>query len=129
MAMNELQAAIGLEKLKLLDEQNSKKRAIVELYNSLLNLNNKSLHVYPVMVLNRSKLILKLAEEGIETSVHYTPIHKQKYYQGFGFAGVKLVNSEKWGRQELSLPLFSELTEDEIKFVSERVKPMLKTKQ
>ncbi len=62
----------------------------------------------------RAELATYLKERGVATQIHYpTPVHLQAAYAGAGYRRGDLPESEAWGDEELSLPLFPELTDDE----------------
>jgi dTDP-4-amino-4,6-dideoxygalactose transaminase len=117
MAMNEVQAAVGLIQLKKLNKLNKKRRKIVSFYNQTLGLENSSLHVYPIMMENRGRFMNYMKRNGIQTSVHYRPLHKQPAYKTKGH----FPKSEEWGIKEASLPLFSGLSHKQVKYISSKV--------
>lgn len=117
MAMTEVQAAVGLAQLKKLDGLNQRRKVIIERYNKAFNLSNSSLHIYPIFVKNRKEFIQQMARLGIQTSVHYKPIHLQPAYR----SNLSLPKSEEWGRREVSLPLYPELTMEQVDFVCQAV--------
>ena len=88
--MNEISATIGLEQLKKLDGMNERRKDIADMYHHGLHWDripfdeNCSYHIYWLIVQNRKKFRKKMLEHGIETGVHYTPIHffdaYAKYY-------------------------------------------------
>jgi len=115
--MNEFSASIGLEQLKKLDKMNSIRKKIAKRYSQELNLENKmpyhedcSYHMYWIQVKNRERFMKKMAQNGIETGIHYLPIHKMKYYS----KKVKLPITETVSRKIVSLPMHPNLTERDI---------------
>lgn len=104
MNMNDMQAAIILTRLKKLEQHNKNRAMICDCYNTAFGLNNKSLHVYPLMVENRNEFIKQMAKEGIQCSVHFKPIHLQPAYKKW-LADNMLPKSEEWGKKAVSIPL------------------------
>jgi len=137
--LHTLQAAILSVKLKHLDEWNKKRKTNAELYNRLLRgissiqlpLDNNSeiqsvFHVYQIITNKRDELLAFLNQNGIETNIHYpVPIPLQPAYQNYGFGNFSV--SERLAKQTLSLPMFPELREDEINYVSDKIKEFFET--
>lgn len=133
--LDSLQAEILSVKLPYLDEWNKKRHRHAEKLTILLKeisgittpVESKNVsHVYHLYVIEsdkRDQLQLYLQKKGIETGVHYpTPIHLQLPYREKGFKeGDFPVTEEKAGRM-LSLPMFPELTDDEIIYIAESIK-------
>ena len=73
-------------------------------------------HVYAVRTRNRDGLRSLLQANDIQSGVHYPiPVHMQKAYAEFGFAEGDLPVTEQAAREQLSLPMFAELTEAQIR--------------
>lgn len=115
--MNEFSAAIGLVQLKKLDRANNQRRKIVRRYYDEISLENKmpfdkgcSYHFYWIRVKNRTAFRKKLSENGIETGIHYRPIHTFSFYK----SKIKLPITEKVGSEIVSLPTHPNLTESDI---------------
>jgi len=115
--MNEISAAIGLIQLKKLDNANKKRRAIAKRYFSELGIDNKMpfsnncvYHFYWIRVKNRKKFMKKMYEKGIETGIHYNPVHKMSYYKN----KIKLPITEKITNEIVSIPTHPNLTKSNI---------------
>ena len=122
--MNEFSAAIGLEQLKKLDKMNNIRKKIAKKYSKEISLENKmpfdngcSYHFYWIRVKNRTKFRKKLSEKGIETGIHYKPIHTFSFYK----SKIHLPKTEKIGREIVSLPSHPNLTEDNIEKIIKTV--------
>jgi dTDP-4-amino-4,6-dideoxygalactose transaminase len=63
-------------------------------------------HLFVIWVKNRDKIRARLLKKGIETSIHYLPIHLEPYYQKLGFRKGSLPIAEKMGREVISLPTY-----------------------
>ncbi len=132
--LDELQASILRVKLKHLDSNNLKRIALAETYSKLLNPNNIVLpvispgikhvfHLYVVRVSNRQKYQNELAYSNIFPGIHYEwPVHLNEAYSSkIGRAAGGLDNTEYVAGTVLSLPMYPELTNDEIGYISEVV--------
>ena len=115
--MNEFSAAIGIEQLKKLDRLNAKRKEIAKRYSKQIELETKmpfnqesSYHYYWILVKNRDHFMQKLKENGIETGIHYLPIHKMKFYR----QKTKLPITENAGKSLVSLPTHPNLDENDI---------------
>lgn len=129
--LDEIQAAILNEKLKFLDQENQHRRYIADLYlkeihNPAIELPCKNIdtetyaqHVWHLFVIRtkyREKLQQYLAENGVQTLIHYPiPPHKQQAYQEWN--GLSFPVSEQIHAEVLSLPIGPTLSMDEAKQV------------
>lgn len=127
--LDSVQAAVLNVKLKYLDQWNARRRAIAARYHRLLadiplKLPREAkgaghvYHLYAVRVpeQKRDALAKFLLEKGIETAVHYRlPVHRQPFYERLTTKNQRrLPIAEKVTSEILSLPLFPEMTEDEV---------------
>jgi dTDP-4-amino-4,6-dideoxygalactose transaminase len=131
--MSEIQASIGRAQLKKLDRFIQRRRKIANLYSNLLNIPEvitpkekpwafNSYCYYVIRAKNRNKLKMLLGEKGIETKIHYFPIHLQHPFKKLGFKKGMFPVTEKISKEILSLPLFPELKENEVKYIVEKIK-------
>lgn len=80
-------------------------------------------HIYPVRVANRDDFIKRLLEKGIQTGIHYPiPLHLQEAYAFLNLKAGAFPVAEACCREEVSLPMFPELTGDQIGYVAETIK-------
>jgi len=131
--LDELQAAILRVKLRILENWNARRRQIATLYTELLGRSSlvlpteapDAVHVYHLYVVRsdcRDALREQLRRAGIGTGVHYPlPAHLQEAYRDLGYSSGSLPVTECLAREVLSLPMFPELTEDEVEQVVEAV--------
>jgi dTDP-4-amino-4,6-dideoxygalactose transaminase len=132
--LDELQAAILRVKLRTLDADNARRRHLATLYDELLTASSVTVptemfygehvyHLYVVRSAQRDELQAFLKERGIVTLIHYPmPIHLQPAYRGrLGDAG-SLPETERAVQQVLSLPMFPELSEVEVRQVAEAIR-------
>jgi len=132
--MDGIQAAILSVKLKHLNTWNSLRRAHASYYQKLLlNVPAVSLpkempyarhiyHVYAVRSTERERLRHALTASGIECGVHYpVPIHLQEAYAARREGAGSFPVAEVCAKELLSLPMFPELTEDQVVYVSSEI--------
>jgi dTDP-4-amino-4,6-dideoxygalactose transaminase len=134
--LNTVNAAIGRIQLKRLNAWNEKRRKNAALYNELLSdldevilppVGNSQVkpvyHLYVIRVKMRDKLRKWLEDNGIQCGIHYPlPIHLQPIYKKlFNFKGGEYPISELVSQTCLSLPMFPNLTSDEIRYISEKI--------
>lgn len=75
-------------------------------------------HLFPVRVPRRVRVIESLRGEGIGTGIHYSPaVHRQPPFRSNGDQPPQLPGAEGWSREELSLPMFAQITEVEVEAV------------
>lgn len=125
--LDTIQAAILNVKLKYLESWNKQRRKLAKLYDQLLpefgqpenNAENLAIyHIYAIKIKNRDEVIKKLVSKGIGAGIHYPfPIHQLKAYQYLD--DKSFPQAEKWATEELSLPIFPELTEEQIYYISQ----------
>ncbi len=115
--MNEFSAAIGIIQLKKLDKLNKKRKKIAKLYSEKINLEQKmmfdencSYHLYWIQVKNRNQFRKKMNNIGIETGIHYRPVHTFSLYE----TNRHLPVTEKAGNEIVSIPVHPNLSNDEI---------------
>ncbi len=132
--LDNIQAAILRVKLKILSKWNRKRVENAKLYNKLLkglplvlpkirSNYNHVFHLYVVRIKERDKLAKFLAGKGISTQMHYPiPIHLQPAYRELGYKMGDFPIAEKLASEILSLPMFPELTNSEIKYICSQIK-------
>ena len=136
--LDEIQAAVLGVKLRKLDEWNTKRNIVAGWYNQYLDRSIKTqlihsdassaYHVFAILVADRDKLQTHLADKGIVSLIHYPiPIHLQECYQYLGHKKGDFVNAEGIMSKILSLPLFPELTEEEVQIICSTVNKFVQT--
>ena len=136
--LDTLQAAVLRVKLKWLDEWNQARRRNAQLYNELLantdvvtpveaSYAEHVYHLYVVRIQDRDGLQEYLQSKGISTGIHYPiPIHLQEAYRYLGYQRGDFPITEENAEQMLSLPMYSELTEEQIQYVVEAIHDFVK---
>ena len=136
--LDAIQAAVLRLKLKRLEYWNQARRENAAYYTKLLSKVDgvemieetefaKSVyHLYVIMVDDRDGLQKFLGEKGIGTGLHYPiPLHLQKAYAGYGFQKGDFPNTERNTSRMLSLPMFPELTHDQIDYIVDCINEFL----
>lgn len=126
--LDEMQAAVLNVKMRTLEQRNDARRAIARRFtegidNPLVETpaphpdSEHVYHLYVVRTPHRDALRAWLSSRGIETQIHYpVPIHEQEAYRDLS-RGVSLPVTERLSREIVSLPIWSELRDDEIEWV------------
>ena len=135
--LDELQAALLHVKLRHLAEWNARRRQLAEIYDGLLSGTDLVLpeapqdgahvyHLYVVRAKERDRLQERLRERGVGTDIHYPlPAHLQPIYTHLAPAG-GLPVTERLAREVLSLPIYPELTQQEVEAVAVAVREALR---
>lgn len=125
--MNDITASIGLVQLEKLERMNRRRRKIVQMYNNAFRDINwietpvereyvkSSCHNYVIKTPYRDQLNLYLKNKNIATGVHYMPIHLHLYYKNKFSANVPI--AEKIWTRLLTLPLYPDLTEEQVNYI------------
>ena len=142
--LDAIQAGLLGIKLKSLPEWNGKRRHNASLYSNLFQTLHPTpntllppyvpdwskpvFHLYIARVPQREKLQAYLNENGIGTGLHYpVPVHLQKAYAGNGYKEGDYPITEMVSSEILSLPMFPELTEEQINYVVNKIMEFYKT--
>lgn len=131
--MTDVQAAMGITQLKKLEKFKQRRREIVDFYNKNLDVNhlieqdfsNACFHLYPILVEDRKEFYLKARECGLNLQVHYIPVHTQPYYRQFGYKQGDFPNAENYYAHCISLPLYYDLQNKDLKEIVRRIKGLL----
>jgi dTDP-4-amino-4,6-dideoxygalactose transaminase len=131
--LDSLQAAVLRVKLRHLDAWNQARRRVADLYDELLAGSGLALprtagyaehvhHLYVVQSADREGLRQHLESQGIQAGIHYpVPIHLQEAYRNAGRGPGSFPVSEAQAQRVLSLPLYPELTKDQVRRVASSV--------
>ena len=131
--MTDIQAAIGIEQLKRLDENRKKRAAVAERYTQFFNdfdfvktpevrsRVTHGWHLYPVIIdfnmlnIDRDTFITALGAENIASNVHFIPVHMLGYYvKKFGYKPGDFPNAYKAFSSEVSLPIYPQMSRNDI---------------
>jgi len=131
--LDELQAAILRVKLPRLKAWNARRQAIAARYTAgLAGLplelpltapgNDHVFHVYAILTERRDALQQFLADRGVPTLIYYPrPLHLQAVYADLGLREGQFPRAEAVSRRILPLPMYPELTDEQVEFVVEQV--------
>ncbi len=131
--LDELQAAVLRVKLRSLDKDNMQRQKLAQTYNEILADAGLTLpkvrsgvshayHQYVVRLPKRDALRNYLRQAGVGTLIHYpAPVHLQPAYQGRLPIVAPLQFTEQFARQVLSLPMFPQLSDEQIRYVAEGI--------
>ena len=140
--MTDIMASLGLAQFKRYPEILKRRREIIEKYDDLLaeldvtpmkhydQTYASSGHLY-LLRLNgkdeafRNDLITKLAEKGVSSNVHYKPLPMLTAYKDLGFKIEDYPNAFDMYRNEITIPLHTLLTDEDIEYVVESLKQSL----
>ena len=146
--MTDIQAAIGLAQLERYEGMLERRHEIIRAYNEVLSgynvqvLNHASSdnehdehkssgHLYFVRVADideqkRNELIEKFAAAGVATNVHYKPLPMMTAYKNMGFDIKDYPNAFEMYKNEITLPLYSRLTDEEVEYIIKTSQDVLK---
>lgn len=140
--MTDINAAIGLAQMRRYNGLLKRRQEIIKKYNEAFKdlpvkvLNHKdenhisSGHLYLVRIdgineQKRNEIIIKMAERGIACNVHYKPLPMLTAYKNLGFDIKNYPNAYKNYENEVSLPLYSKLTDEEVEYIIDNFKNII----
>ena len=132
--MTDIMAAIGLAQLERYEGMLARRQEIIHRYNEALKPYHtqtldhladdhvSSGHLYLVRLLDKSleqrnEIIIKMAERGIACNVHYKPLPMMTAYKALGFDIVDYPNAYNQYHNEITLPLHTSLTDEDVEYV------------
>jgi dTDP-4-amino-4,6-dideoxygalactose transaminase len=133
--MTDITAGIGLAQLKRYPDLLMRRRQIVGRYNeafrdlpvALLNHYGKEHtsngHPYMTRLIGRTdaetrEVIVKMAERGVACNVHYKPLPMMTAYKALGFDINEYPNAYRLYENEVTLPLYTKLSDDDVEYVA-----------
>jgi dTDP-4-amino-4,6-dideoxygalactose transaminase len=133
--LDELQAAILRVKLKRIDRFNTERRRVAHLYSELLQdlvtvpfedcLGTHVYHQYTLLTDRRDAVMARLSERGIASAVYYPiPLHQQEVFAP-SCAGVSLPVAEEVAARCMSLPIYPEMTDEQVRLVAATIRETL----
>lgn len=143
--MTDMQAALGCSQLAKLDWFKKRRREVVAAYNNAFagmkylktptepKEVSSCFHLYAVQIdfaalgKSRTQVMQELRDKGIGTQVHYIPVPTQPFYkETYGYKNGDYPVAEKYYEQELSLPLYPGLSDEDVNSVIKAVKEVIK---
>jgi dTDP-4-amino-4,6-dideoxygalactose transaminase len=140
--MTDVVAAIGLVQMKRFPALLARRRQLIERYNEALKDENVSVlphytddyissgHLYLVRLTGRdsegrNQVINQMAERGIATNVHYKPLPMMTAYKRLGFDIKDYPNAYHFFENEITLPLYTKLTDEQVDYILENFKDII----
>lgn len=131
--MTDIMAAIGLAQMKRYSALLERRKEIIEKYDAALKIYGETVlhygenfassgHLYLLRVngideKQRNAIIVKMAEKGVATNVHYKPLPMHTAYKNLGFDIKDYPKAYEKYRNEITLPLHTLLTDEEVEYV------------
>jgi dTDP-4-amino-4,6-dideoxygalactose transaminase len=138
----EVQSALGLVQLKKLVRNNLRRKKLVEVYRKELQgieeittpfspySDRPSYHLLPVLIdprLDRERVMEGLRHDGIQTSIHYPPVHLFSLYRKrFGYQKRMLPKTEEVSRREVTLPLHPRMDAKDVKWIVGKLRDVIR---
>lgn len=138
--MSDIQAALGLNQLKRVNNFIKKRHLIASWYQQeLKNVkevilpkelphNYSSWHIYVIRTTNpimRDKLMARLKKGGIDVNFHYPAVYSHPYYRNNGYRNFRLKNMEEYQNSCITLPCNTRLAKSDIKHITRIIKDFL----
>ncbi len=140
--MTDIAAAVGLAQFERYPAMLTRRKEIIEKYDAILkpygvgvlphytNNYTSSGHLYITRVPNvsdamRREIIIKMAEAGVACNVHYKPLPMHTAYKNLGFDIKDYPNAYACYENEITLPLHTKLTDDEVDYVIKTYKKII----
>jgi dTDP-4-amino-4,6-dideoxygalactose transaminase len=139
--IDEIRAALGRVQLSKLDRNNERRRKLTALYRDLLqeiapaiiipfkeSRGISSSHIMPIVLpdgTDRLQFMEQMKSFGIQTSIHYPPIHKFKIYSEGAKSRWDLPITEDVANREVTLPLYPTMSEEDVSTVVQSVRDSL----
>ncbi len=138
--MTDIMASIGLAQLERYNKILKRRKEIIQKYNNAFekfdnliqildhytDTSSSSGHLYLTRILNidenrRNDIIIELAKRGVPTNVHYKPLPMMTAYKNIGFDISDFPNAYDMYKNEITLPLHTLLTDEDIEYIIENV--------
>ena len=133
--MPDLNASVGLAQIRLFNELFLKRKSISDHYNASFSkydwavlapqvdsIRETSYHIYPFRINSitedqRDEIISEIAKFDVAVNVHFRPLPMLSYFKDCGFDIAEFPNSYKNYSHEISLPIYPQLTYDEVEYI------------
>jgi dTDP-4-amino-4,6-dideoxygalactose transaminase len=136
--IDEIHSALGLTQLAKLEQDNAWRRNITQCYRDGLRETTlglpfrdsagvSSAHLFPVLLpegVNRQQFIDAMQSTGVQTSIHYPPIHSFSFYRE-RYPSISLTHTENVAAREVTLPLYPTMKDEDVDYVIQSVRVAL----
>jgi dTDP-4-amino-4,6-dideoxygalactose transaminase len=139
--IDEIRSALGLVQLHKLVENNARRLSLTESYRAGFSdsqltgievpfnhvVGKSSCHILPILLpqgTDRQVFMETMRTLGVQTSIHYPPIHTFSYYRQ-RYAGLSLPVTEAVGAREVTLPLYPKMSQEDVAYVLSAAKESL----
>ena len=140
--MTDIQAGIGLGQIERYGSMLARRHEIIDKYDAAFKdskviipqhktkSSKSSGHLYLTRIKDitqeqRNEIIIKMEERGISTNVHYKPLPLLTAYKNLGFDIKDYPNAHNLFKNEISLPIYSKLTDEEVDYITENLLEVL----
>lgn len=133
--ITEIQAALGISQLKRIEDFKAKRKHIISLYKKIFandtrisflkerDFSDMCFHICPILIdfenlgIDKKKFFNDLFDAGLRLQVHYIPVHLHPYYRRLGFSLGDYPITEKYYAQTISLPLYYDLSDEDVEYI------------
>lgn len=132
--MDEMRAALGLVQLSRLAALNARRAELAALYRKRFGPLQKrgvlgipfsrggisAHHIFPVVLpeeTDRAEVMAAMSAQGVQTTIHYSPVHELSYYRS-RWPDLKLTVTEEFARREMTLPLHAKMADSDVDLVA-----------
>jgi dTDP-4-amino-4,6-dideoxygalactose transaminase len=136
--IDEMRSALGVVQLRKLAANNAKRAQVTKRYREALSnagvdlpfrdaVGEPAYHLFPILLptgVDRKSFMDKMKEQGIQTSIHYPPVHTFQFYRQ-QYPGVSLAQTEQAAEREVTLPLFPTMSGEDVDMVVKAVRASL----
>lgn len=138
--IDEMRSAIGRVQLRKLPAGNARRRALTLLYRELLSelapevsmpfaegRGASCYHILPALLpagMDRIRFMEGMKARGVQTSIHYPPVHRFRVYEGTAHGPLPL--TEEVAAREVTLPLYPAMRDEQVQWVARAVQESLK---
>jgi UDP-4-amino-4,6-dideoxy-N-acetyl-beta-L-altrosamine transaminase len=137
--MNDIQATLGLNQMRRLDQYIKRRHQIAKYYDTELKNSHfptpwqapnvySSYHLYPILIKNnlnrksQKQVYEELRKNNIEVNLHYIPVHRHPYYENLGFKKNDFPVAEKFHREVISIPMYAMLKDEDREYIIKTLK-------
>jgi dTDP-4-amino-4,6-dideoxygalactose transaminase len=138
--IDEIRSSLGLVQLRKLPANNARRKVITDMYREELlrenmgieipflnSLGKSAYHIFPILLpqsVNRDMFMREMRKAGVQTSIHYPPVHQFTYYrQQYGSTFLPI--TEAAAVREVTLPLYPGMKDEDVQYVLSAIHEVL----